>query len=86
MSVVGLTRGSGVGTSGTAAARAWGGVGFAATSEATAITTNEIVTFGGAVSNGYTVSYTTISTFNYRRSGTGPASVCCSIKSSPGPL
>jgi endonuclease G len=73
MSVIGLTRGSGDGTSGTAAARAWGGVGFTATTEAAAITANQFITFGGAVSNGYTVSYSAISTFSYRHSGTGPS-------------
>lgn len=73
MTVVGLTRGSGVGTSGTAAARAWGGVGFTATTEAAAITANQFITFGGTVSSGYTVSYSAVSTFAYRHSGTGPA-------------
>jgi DNA/RNA endonuclease G (NUC1) len=74
LTVAGLTRGSGVSITGTAAMRAWGGVGFIAASEAAAITANQFVSFGGAVNNGYTVSFNSISTFNYRRSSTGPAS------------
>jgi hypothetical protein len=73
LTVVGLTRGSGVGTSGTAGARAWGGDAFTASTEAAAITANQFVTFSGAVSSGFTVSYTAISSFNYRHSSTGPA-------------
>jgi DNA/RNA endonuclease G (NUC1) len=74
LSVIGLTRGSGVGSTGTAAQRAWGGNAFTATSGANAITANQVITFGGSVSNGYTVSYSVISMFSYRRSSTGPAS------------
>ena len=72
--VGGLTRGSGVGTSGTGAARAWGGVGFAGADAAAAVAANQVITFSSAVQSGYTASYTAISEFDYRRSPTGPAS------------
>jgi len=70
--VAGLTRGSGVGTSGTGAGRAWGGVAFTGSSEAAAITANQFITFSAKANSGYTVSYTSISRFDYRHSGTGP--------------
>ena len=72
LTVGGLTRGSGVGTSGTAAARAWGGVTWNSSSEADAVTANQFATFTITANSGYTVSFTTVSQFNYRRSGTGP--------------
>jgi len=72
LTVGGLTRGSGVGTSGTAAARGWGGVNWMATSEAAAITANQFATCTVAANAGYTVSFATVSQFNYRRSTTGP--------------
>ncbi len=51
-----------------------GGVGFTASTEAAAISANQALTFGAIETNsGYTVSYSTISTFCYRHSGTGPA-------------
>ncbi len=72
LSVTGLMRGSGVGTSGTAAGRAWGGTGFASTSSAAAITANQFVTFTAAANTGYQVSYSSINPFYYRHSATGP--------------
>lgn len=72
ISVTGLTRGSGVGTAGTAAGRAWGGTGFASTNSAAAITANQFVTFAVAANTGYQVSYSSISPFYYRHSSTGP--------------
>jgi endonuclease/exonuclease/phosphatase family metal-dependent hydrolase len=66
----GLTRGSGVTTSGTAASNAWGGADWASTS-ATGISDNEDVTFGLTVSSGYSTSLSSIA-LNYRRSSTGP--------------
>jgi len=45
VTVVGLTRGSGVSTTGTAAARAWGGVDWQNSSAATAVSGNDVVTF-----------------------------------------
>jgi endonuclease G len=74
LSVTGLTRGLGVGTSNSGAQRGWGGNAFTATSTTAAIAANQIVTFGAVETNaGYTVSYSAVSTFNYRRSPTGPA-------------
>ncbi|HZL42946.1 MAG TPA: DNA/RNA non-specific endonuclease, partial [Verrucomicrobiae bacterium] len=69
----GLVRGSGVGTSGTAAARAWGGNAFTASSSSAAVSANQIITVSTVVNTGYTVSYTSIPRFDYRRSSTGPA-------------
>jgi uncharacterized repeat protein (TIGR01451 family) len=73
LTVGGLTRGSGIGTSGTGAARAWGGNGFTATDAAGAVTANDLITFNATASTGYTVSYTAISKLDYRHSATGPA-------------
>ena len=72
--VGGLTRGSGVGTTGTGAARAWGGNAFTGSTAAAAVAANQFITFSAAANNGYTVSYAAISEFDYRRSATGPAS------------
>lgn len=66
----GLTRGSGVGTSGSAASNAWGGNNWASTSSA-GISGSEYVTFGLTVGTGYTESLSSID-MNYRRSSTGP--------------
>jgi uncharacterized repeat protein (TIGR01451 family) len=74
ITTVGLTRGSGVGTSGSAAGHAWGGVGFTAADAPSAVTANQFVTFTITNLPGYRVSYTSISKFDYRRSSTGPAS------------
>ncbi len=71
LTVGGLTRGLGVGTSGNPAARAWGGVNWNSTDEATAIAANQFAWFTVAANSGYTVSFTTVSQFNYRRSGAG---------------
>ena len=68
---LGLTRGSGVGTSGTAASNAWGGNAWASTSSA-GITGSEYVTFGVTVSTGSTLSLSALD-MNYRRSSTGPS-------------
>ena len=68
----GLTRGSGVATSGTAAANAWGGTAWASTSSA-GISGSETVSFGLTVGSGYTDSLSSIA-LNYRRSSTGPSS------------
>jgi len=73
LAVAGLTRGSGVGTTGTAAGRAWGGDAFTSASSAAAITANQFVTFSLAATSGYLLSCTSVSTFDYRRSSTGPA-------------
>ena len=68
----GLTRGSGVGTSGSAASNAWGGTAWNSSS-AGGISGNETVTFGLTVSAGFTESLSSIA-LNYRRSSTGPSS------------
>ncbi len=72
LSVVGLTRGSGVGISGSGAVHAWGGNNFISTSSAAAITANQFATFSVMSTNGYKVSYSAISKFDYRHSGQGP--------------
>ena len=72
LTVVGLARGSGVTTSGTGAAHAWGGTGFTSSTEAAAVTASQFVGFSIAANAGYAVSFSSISRFDYRRSGTGP--------------
>lgn len=72
--VAGLTRGSGVTTTPTAAPRAWGGNGFDSSTAAAAITANDYATLTVAATNGYQLSFTNISRFDYRRSGSGAAS------------
>jgi endonuclease I len=72
LTVTGLTRGSGVGTGGTAAARAWGGNGWVDASASDAITNNRFATFTVQATPGFKVSFTSISKFDYRRSTTGP--------------
>jgi uncharacterized repeat protein (TIGR01451 family) len=68
----GLTRGSGVGTTGNGANRAWGGNNWVSASESAAITDNRFATFAVAAQAGYRVSFASISPFSYRRSTTGP--------------
>jgi hypothetical protein len=74
VTVVGLTRGAGVAISGAAALRAWGGNGFDAASAAAAITANDVATFSVGANTGYKVSFSAVSRFDYRRSGSGPPS------------
>jgi endonuclease/exonuclease/phosphatase family metal-dependent hydrolase len=74
LTVVGLTRGPGVTTSPTAANRAWGGNGFNTTSLENAIAAGDFVTFSLTANAGYTLSISNLNRFDYRRSGTGPAS------------
>jgi DNA/RNA endonuclease G (NUC1) len=71
LSVIGLTRGSGVTTSGTGKTKAWGGTGFTSLSASAAVTANQYVYFGLSVSNGYKVSITNLSRFDYYRSPSG---------------
>ena len=68
-----LTRGSGVSTIATGAARGWGGVAWTAASEAAAITANQFATFAVSAQATFKVSFTSINQFDYRRSATGPA-------------
>lgn len=73
VTVGGLTRGAGVGTSGTAASGgAWGGNSFNAATAAAAVTSNNFVTCSLVANAGYKVSFTSVSRFDYRRSNTGP--------------
>ena len=81
----GLTRGSGVKTSGSGAAGGWGGTGFTNISAASAIASNSFITFSLTASNGYKVSYATISRFDYRRSSTGATNGVLHIKSAATP-
>ncbi len=69
---LGLTRGSGVATSESAAANAWGGSNWAATSTA-GLSGNEFVTFGLTVAAGDSASLLSIDLY-YRRSSSGPSS------------
>jgi hypothetical protein len=69
---LGLTRGSGVTTSNTAAANAWGGNGWASTSAA-GLSGNQYVTFGLTVGAGETASLAALD-LHYRHSSTGPTS------------
>ena len=71
--VTGLVRGSGVGTTGTGAQRAWGGVGFNYTNAADAITGNAFFTTSVTANANYLSSFSSID-YNYRRSATGPGS------------
>ncbi|MDB6067747.1 MAG: Nuclease [Pedosphaera sp.] len=73
LTIVGLTRKAGVATSGSGAARGWGGTGFTDSSESAAVTASRAVTVSIAANTGYMVSYSAISKFDYRRSGTGPS-------------
>jgi hypothetical protein len=70
--VTGLTRGSGVTTSGTAASNAWGGTGFTSASLTDAVTAGKFFSFTIKANAGYVISLTEIGAANYRRSGTGP--------------
>ena len=73
LAIGGLTRGSGVGTGGIGAGRAWGGNDFAGTNEPAAVAANEYATFTVTAQAGNRVSFASISKFDYRRSATGPA-------------
>ena len=74
LTVGGLTRGSGVGTSGTAATRAWGGNNWTGSNAAAAVTANQYATFTITANSGKQVSFSSISRFDYRRSSTGASS------------
>jgi len=70
MTIGGLTRGSGVSTSGTAAANAWGGSDWTSASQAAAITANKFATFTVKANTGYKASVDSFK-LSYRRSSTG---------------
>ena len=67
-----LTRGSGIGTGGSAAQNAWGGNSFNYTNANDAIINNAFITFTIEPDTGYQISLSTFD-LNYRRSTTGPA-------------
>jgi len=70
----GLTRGDGVVTgTNSAAARGWGGLDWNVADAATAVSSNKVVSFTIAATNGHKLSLSAISKFDYRRSGTGPS-------------
>lgn len=74
----GLTRGSGISTSGSGAANAWGGTGFEqAPNNSTAalgLAAGDFATFQVTAAAGYQLSLSDIGAYNIRRSGTGPTS------------
>jgi DNA/RNA endonuclease G (NUC1) len=72
LSVAGLTRGPGVTQSSTGGARGWGGTGFTSSDAAGAAVAGQSATFSVAATAGFNVSFTSVSRFDYRRSGTGP--------------
>jgi len=82
VTIVGLTRGSGVGTSsGSAAGSAWGGNtfydGLAAGSQtaATAIAAGNFITCSVTADLGFTLSISEIAAYNIRKSSTGPSTM-----------
>ncbi|HWD19159.1 MAG TPA: DNA/RNA non-specific endonuclease [Verrucomicrobiae bacterium] len=72
LTVVGLTRGPGVATTGTGAGGAWGGDAFNSSSAVAAIAAGQYATFSLTANAGYRVSYSLLDKFDYRRSNTGP--------------
>lgn len=74
LAVVGLTRASGVRTSGSGVTGGWGGTGFTNVTASAAVASNLFVTFSVTANNGYKFSCTSLSRFDYYRSPTGPTS------------
>lgn len=73
--VGGLTRGPGVSTAGTGAARGWGGSGWDGNANAAdAIANGDYVSFTLQADDGKSLSLSSIDPIQYRRSGTGPTS------------
>ena len=77
LTVVGLTRGAGVGTAPTAAGSTWGGTDWndgttLITTKAGAISTSHFVTFSITPKAGYQTSLSSISAYNIRKSASGP--------------
>lgn len=71
VSVMGLTRGSGVGTVNMAGANAWGGTGFVFANEAAAITGNSYATFSLTNTSAGKISCTNIAAYNVRHTSAG---------------
>ena len=86
LNVVGLTRGSGVGTSGSGAAHGWGGNTFNSSSSAAALAASQYVTFSASPVAGSRVSFGSISRFDYRHSGTGPMNGLLQYQLGSGPF
>lgn len=84
--VGGLTRGSGVGTSGSGLAGGWGGTGFTNTTAASAIASNRFVTCSIMAQNGSAVSFSAISRFDYRRSTTSATNGLVQYQVGSGPF
>ncbi|MEC4048581.1 YDG domain-containing protein, partial [Flavobacterium sp. SUN046] len=70
-----LTRGSGVVTTGSAAARGWGGLGWDYATADLAVAANRFITFTTKANSGYLTSLSSINPFGYRASNTGASSV-----------
>lgn len=71
LATVGLTRGSGIRTNGSAAGQAWGGLNYTNATAALAIAASKIISFNVIADVGYQVSFSSINRFDYQRSGTG---------------
>lgn len=71
VAAIGLTRGSGVGTTGSAASNAWGGVAWNVANAAAAISGGKFATFSLSAKPGYRISLSSIDPYNIRRSSTG---------------
>jgi hypothetical protein len=74
LTVGGLTRGSGVGTTGTAASRGWGGTDWVATSATAAATAGNVASFTLVANAGFQLSLGSVSRLDYRRSSAGATS------------
>lgn len=74
VTVVSLTRGTGITTAPTAASNAWGGNGMNETSLINAVTNNDFVSFSITANSAYAVSLSEIPAYNIRRSATGATS------------
>lgn len=74
VTIGGLTRGGGVGTTGTGAARGWGGTGWDTASAAAAITAGDYLTFTLVPQPNNHLSFYSIDVFDYRRLAAGPTS------------
>jgi hypothetical protein len=73
ISVVGLTRGAGVGVSGTAAGSTWGGSAWQGQTDLESATAVEaFVTFSFTPAAGFKASLTSVGPYNLRRPSTGP--------------
>lgn len=71
VTVGGLTRGTGVATTGTAAGRAWGGLGWNVADAAAAIAADKMASFTITPNAGWKLSFTSIDKLDYRRSSSG---------------